>query len=232
MTKLFKKLFNHKKMSESGFSLIEVLLAVVLLAILISPIIQVLYTSLSLNQKSRILMGATDCGQSILEYFESMTSEEITTLLEKDSGTLINMSCVGYNGYINKIAEASYLAGVSGNSFSSPYNGISDEHFEFARWEGLNYYAKLNSGATKAYITYVDDAKKYYAFNDVEVNGYYYTVVVYIETDPTFSSETYTVDNIRIDVYYNDKKKDLYFRYAMEDYMVSLNGSVFNKTVD
>lgn len=84
-----KKKIKRIQKKNKGFSLIEVLLAVVLLAIVITPLIQTIYTSMALNKKSRILLGATDVGQSYVEYLESLTYENsdntVTTIKTLDS---------------------------------------------------------------------------------------------------------------------------------------------------
>ena len=68
-----KKIIKKMKKNNSGFSLLEILLAVILLAIVVTPLIQTVYSSMSLNKKARIMMGANDVGQSIVEHYEAMT---------------------------------------------------------------------------------------------------------------------------------------------------------------
>ncbi len=72
-----KKILRIQK--NKGFSLLELLLAVCLLAIVVTPLIQTIYTSMALNKKARILSGATDLGQSYVEYLESLTYESSDT---------------------------------------------------------------------------------------------------------------------------------------------------------
>lgn len=83
-----KKIIKNKKSNNLGFSLLEVLLAVVLLAIVVTPLIQTVYTSMSLNKKARILMGATDVGQTYMEYLESMTYDDIVATYTTDTFTI------------------------------------------------------------------------------------------------------------------------------------------------
>ena len=74
-----KKIIKKIRKNNSGFSLLEVLLAVVLLAIVVTPLIQAIYTSMAMNKKARILMGATDVGQSLVEYYESKTYDDVVS---------------------------------------------------------------------------------------------------------------------------------------------------------
>lgn len=83
-----KKIIKNKKSNNLGFSLLEILLAVVLLAIVVTPLIQTIYTSMALNKKSRILMGATDIGQTYVEFFESKTYEDIHSTYTVDNFTI------------------------------------------------------------------------------------------------------------------------------------------------
>ena len=74
-----KKIIKKMKKNNSGFSLLEILLAVILLAIVVTPLIQTIYTSMSLNKKARIMMGANDVGQSLVEYYEAQTYDNNIT---------------------------------------------------------------------------------------------------------------------------------------------------------
>lgn len=105
-----KKIIKNKRSNNLGFSLLEVLLAVVLLAIVVTPLIQTVYTSMALNKKSRILFGATDLGQSYVEYFESMTYEDINSLYTVDSFTIPETSN-GFN-YNLKVDISPLLEGT------------------------------------------------------------------------------------------------------------------------
>ena len=102
MKKTIKRI---RKKNNKGFSLLEVLLAVILLAIVVTPLIQTIYTSMTLNKKARILLGATDVGQSYVEYLESLTYESsdtsVTTVktLDSDNDNVITVqkSSNGFN---------------------------------------------------------------------------------------------------------------------------------------
>lgn len=72
--------------SNKAFSLVEVLLAVLLLALIITPILQCIYTTLTLNAKSRKALSATDLCQHILEDFEADSFEHTYTKLMAAGG--------------------------------------------------------------------------------------------------------------------------------------------------
>ena len=72
--KLFKKRFVLK--NGKGFSLVEVLCAIVLLAIVATPILQVIYSSMAVNIKSRKMLGASDLLSDTMEFVSSLTFED------------------------------------------------------------------------------------------------------------------------------------------------------------
>ena len=74
MQGLFHKGKKHKN-TDKGFSLIEVLLAVVLLALVAAPILQMLYSSYMMNIKSRKYLAAADLAQQKMEYLSSCVWE-------------------------------------------------------------------------------------------------------------------------------------------------------------
>lgn len=59
-----------------GFSLLEVLLAVVLLGLIATPILQMFYSSFALNKKSEKYLAAADLLQTVMEGISSQTWED------------------------------------------------------------------------------------------------------------------------------------------------------------
>lgn len=58
---------NRGQITDGGFSLLEVLLAVVLLGLIATPILQMFYSSMAMNLKSKRYLAAADLGQSVIE---------------------------------------------------------------------------------------------------------------------------------------------------------------------
>lgn len=71
--KLFVSLKNNK-----ALSLVEVLLAVVILGLIATPLLQVFYSSLILNQKSQRSLDAADLTDTTLEFISSKVFEDYT----------------------------------------------------------------------------------------------------------------------------------------------------------
>jgi len=77
MKKVKKGMLNG---SDKGFSLIEVLCAVVLLGLIAAPFLQMIYSSYSMNQKSKKYLAAADLCQAVMEGVSAQTYEDSTTI--------------------------------------------------------------------------------------------------------------------------------------------------------
>lgn len=75
-----KKCNMNRKGSNKGFSLIEVLLAVVLLGLIAAPILQMFYSSYAMNLRSRKYLAASDLLQSAMEGISTQTWESSYTI--------------------------------------------------------------------------------------------------------------------------------------------------------
>lgn len=63
----------HKIMrkNQKGFSLVEILLAIVILSLVVTPILSVFISSMNISNRSRNLLGATEVAQMTLEVLNS-----------------------------------------------------------------------------------------------------------------------------------------------------------------
>lgn len=77
-----KKIKNNK-----GFTLVELVVAIAVLAIIITPILQSFVTSAKMNLKARKTMIATDITQSIMEGFADKTYTEILYIVDHNLGS-------------------------------------------------------------------------------------------------------------------------------------------------
>ncbi len=73
------------KKSNKGFTLLELLIAVAILAIIIAPMLRGFVTSHRINAKSRHLMRATTLAQNEMEIFEKEKLEDLLVMEETDS---------------------------------------------------------------------------------------------------------------------------------------------------
>ena len=175
-----KFLINRKmnSINKKAFSLVEVLLAIVLLAIIATPILSVFYTSMSLNLRSKEIMAATDVSSGILECIEK--SDAISF---KNAATNKN-----FNKYpfLKNMYTSSSNCIVTGNTI---------------KLYDLNY--KKSSAD----------------------NGYVFDVIVYLLDDTTHGTDLYYINDVRVEVYKNNKDGESTFQTSN---LSSMNGSVIN----
>lgn len=91
-----------KENKNKGFTLIEIVVAIAVLAIAITPILTSFVTSAKLNVKSQKLMAATNIQQSIMEGFADKTYTEVLNICKKNGAGLSGkyiFSTVSGNAY-------------------------------------------------------------------------------------------------------------------------------------
>lgn len=76
----------YRKNSDAGFSLVELLIAVTILAIIVIPLLHLFVTSTRINVKSRQMLRATTVAQDIMEGLKAYTLEEVSVQFEPPEG--------------------------------------------------------------------------------------------------------------------------------------------------
>ncbi|MCH5263503.1 MAG: prepilin-type N-terminal cleavage/methylation domain-containing protein [Lachnospiraceae bacterium] len=76
----------RQKNSNAGFSLIELLIAVTILAIIVIPLLHMFVTSTRINVKSRQMLRATTVAQDIMEGLKAYNLEEVRTQFAPPDG--------------------------------------------------------------------------------------------------------------------------------------------------
>lgn len=218
MKKMKVKAFSKQK-SNSGFSLVEVLLAVVLLAIIVTPLMQVIVSSMAMNQKSRELMAATNFAETIMEYCESKpfgTTDGVKADLD-NPGAFLNLSC--FTGLV-----------PTEDLHDTGYTGWSSEFESFQNKCILHAYAMLSTpGAADPDYQFLyssEDNLDFYAVMAYVYDGY--QMDAYINFTPISVTETddYVVYNIDVLVYGRDKNA-LMGDHSLSRPLVTLHGSTF-----
>ena len=77
-----KEYTERRQLNNEGFSLIELLIAIVILAIIVVPLLHSFVTSARTNAKSRNTMHATAIAEDVMEQFEAHTLEEMADTYE------------------------------------------------------------------------------------------------------------------------------------------------------
>lgn len=189
---------NNKLLSNAGFSLMEVLLAVVLLALVAFPIFRIFMVSMKTNNRSREIMKANDLAQEMAEYFESTCYDSMPApdnvvglkeTLTKTGSALripgINYTASDYDNfqtyfYDSITSEAGFLA--QSRSTNVPMSNNVCMHSSWGDADGehlcVNFYNLRLAGERESFdgIVYFrptkqSDSDKYFVY-DVEINIY------------------------------------------------------------
>ena len=133
------------KLKNKGFSLVEVLIAIVVFSILIIPVITQLNTSLKIGSKAKRKQAAIEYAESCVEYFKKNSIEQIDT--NGDFG----VANTEYWVMKDMISDENVTSNL-------PWNGLADVQ---------NYYAnKAGYENSRAYSI------REYTCSDVEIGGY------------------------------------------------------------
>ncbi len=208
------KRIRRKAQNNKGFSLIEVLVTMLIIAILCVPLIRTFVTSANVNKKAKRIQNATDVAQSVAEYFANNSLEDLKKLVADDDYSLVEDSdgnqVITYSNVKDWRSGASleYFQGAGGEKFyvDVTMNGRSDEYIipELKDFYGnasvscmyqvykydkeaitrLKGYDSDKSGISKSFDLYVDI--------DGESYNYYVTVTY------TYGGAVYTTEEMVI----------------------------------
>ena len=167
-----------------GFSLIEVLLAIVILGLVAAPILQIFVTSAQMNLRSRKLMAATDVANVTMEYLTGMKYDEGTESVKTVFATTDPRM---------RIPALSY--DCSGTTLATSYASLTD----FRNHVLTSYTGHGNS--PKVYINSISgDAYLGVAMKGVTYNNYTFDMIVWFQSNNTGTAQFYTYD-VTVEVY-------------------------------
>lgn len=231
MNKKRKKIEDDK-----GFTLVEVLIAVAIIAVIVAPILRGITVSMKVNNRSDSIQKETGVAQGIMEGMSGLSLEEIAIGL---SGTNANMDFLTMPAGAHKElasspgvaltpcvtstqnADGSYSYEFNKNTSNKYYFGIKDVEFD-----GKKYDARVILDASKYYngtdgyneVDYVDISN----YDKLQDGLYVYSesndtqIAQQIAQDSTALGQTFTVTDvmrvgsrtIRIKVY-KDVEQDI-----------------------
>lgn len=176
-----KMKIKNVKFHKKGFSLIEVLCAIVLLALVATPIIQIIYSSFSMNIKSKEMLVAADLTSEVMEYVSSLAYDNHSyTKTGATSPTII----MGANNY--------YFG-----SHPQAYNSTTGK------------YSLCPTGTSGTKDTALSN-DKLLALKDVDYSGYKFRVSIEFVEDSATASNTYHFYNVYVKVCDNDDASHVY----------------------
>lgn len=119
------------KSANAGFSLVELLIAVAILAIIVIPLLHMFITTTKINVKSRQTLRATTVAQDIMEGLKAYTIEEVVAQFEPPAGTSGTAYHYPTDGFY--IVNSSMIQG-----------GVRDLTVDKADYEGVYYFGIEN----------------------------------------------------------------------------------------
>lgn len=155
----FKKI-SLKKVK--AFSLIEVLMAVVILALISVPILQTIFSSIAINRRSKELMAATDVANGIIECCEKSNYKYIDQTLTGGAG----FSKLDYFPLIVKSGTTTFSKSTSGSTDTWKFSNI--KYTSTTDYKGYDFDVKIDfvkpATTTDTYYVY-DVFVTVYKFN-------------------------------------------------------------------
>lgn len=216
----------NKKTSDAGFSLVELLIAVTILAIIVIPLLHMFVTSTRINVKSRQTLRATTVAQDIMEGLKAYTLEEVSAQFEPPEG-------ISGSGY-HYPSDGFYI--VNSSMIQGGVRDLTEDMDGHVEGDEIYYFGienlKLQGGEYDALIkldasTYGEDKDSYPNPHDNEFNGKFYAEIGSVEEVSGSSDETAKTT----DSSYHESKKlaEAVIRYAkesFEDQITSAGGTL------
>ena len=162
--------------NQKGFSLVEILLAIVILSLIVTPILQIFVSSMNISNRSRKLLGATEVAQMTLEVLNSKAMEGAGGIQEMITQSGAHVLLPALDTYV-----------PANTSFGS--TGFT-EHSAFV---GALKSAYGNNTSMLCLVSDTESVKRF-SLHNVRHNGYQYDVVVSMEADKEPSDEYFTYD--------------------------------------
>ncbi len=207
-----------KNANNGGFSLVEVLLAIIILGLVAAPILQIFVTSAQINLRSKEIMAATDVANTTMEYLTSLKYGDATEGIK---------SVMTDTNSVERVPGLSYTAG--GTQLATSYANLNDF------LSALNTSYGTASGK-KVYINSIaNDAYLGVALNSVEYDNYKFDVIIWFESNNGGSDTFYTYD-VLIEVYGTEEavveddegNRDVVTTHYVEK-IVTIDGAVANE---
>lgn len=123
------------KKDNKGFSLIELMVAVVILALIVTPILHSFLTVVRTNAKSRRLLRTTTVAENIMEGLSGLSIEEIAMQFHLEDGAELASSD---SGITNPYALEKFI-----------FQSMEGEHFEYGEMLPVEYDNLVNPGVPK-----------------------------------------------------------------------------------
>lgn len=183
-----------KRMDNKGFTLVELLIAIAIIAIIVSPILDGIVTSMRVNKKSDALQKETAMANTVMEGMENMSLEDIAVKLSVNNSDIADMFPAGVCDNSSVLGEI-----TTGSKCITEKNA------------GTKTVTKADGSTVEVPVYSYDfnknTAGKYvFALNDMKYDGETYDVRVTLDASNT--NHTSFNDALYVDIAGFDKKQD------------------------
>lgn len=202
---------NHTRKNR-GFSLVEILLAIVILALILTPVLQIFTTSMSISNRSKRLLGATEVAEMTLEVLNSKPMEGVEGIQETfaTAGSKVLLPAMG----------SSYVFSVS-----EDYISASTSHEQYVI-KLKSYTTSVGVGASCVYS--VEGETLRFSLRNVVHNGYVYDVAISMVPQKNTMTDEYFSYDVFLEVYSAEKRDDGYYHHY-DQKLLEMNSAVVNK---
>lgn len=187
------------KKSDKGFTLLELLIAVSILAIIIVPLLRGFVSSHRVNAKSRHLMRATTLAQNEMEIFEKEKLEDLLVMEETDAAG-------------NKVPR--YV--VDDTEFETDADGDKHPVYKFTRSGVINDDSDMDM--FDVVVTLEPSASATGIYEQQNTKD-----ILFMNTVSGMDSATY-IQRVRNDINTNGDDEEVYKIYAIRQYPESITG--------
>ena len=179
---------NRRRTSNAGFSLVELLIAVTILAIIVIPMLHLFVTSTRINVKSRQMLRATTVAQDIMEGLKAYTLEEVRTKFTPEDGVsasdyffptdgfyILNTRLLQGEGGVREITE------LEGDNPDDPASQIFYFGIKNLKMQGGEYDALIKLDASTYGIASAEGSAPGAGAHDNEFNGAFFAEIGSVE---------------------------------------------------
>lgn len=193
---MFKRLIKltQGKKKNKGFSLVELLVAIILLAIVITPMFNAFISSARINRNARRIMVATDLGQNIIEGLSEKTYETVYQAVKSSEMADLQNTCAFTtmnDGAYN--ISSNWIMLTNHPQITSNFDFISPETIRFVTLDGITYVSdtkdlisdnriteSMNRIIQKAASDFMSGQQVYYCLLDSNHSDYPDEGVIYL----------------------------------------------------
>ena len=164
----------RRKLDSKGFSLVELLVGVLILAAIVIPLVTAFLTSQKAANKAREIRSQTLAATNVIEAYKATDIAKLLDAFKKAPNTAV----LGGNGRVSSITAY--------NSETGAYDEVTASSKEEPGGAAYKIYMKGVSAGTKLYdaVLSLDASAQYAQLNSAEIVDYKPMDAVYIQADP------------------------------------------------